>query len=613
MNKKTGVLIIFISMLLLIAQTGMVSAVNLTTDADKVDSMVEITDIIEKEMQKSTDSTKFDIFYTVADNNFLWSPDGSKLLISSHRNMMTKGLDSIYDTRRVRCGEFGLHERASTLFWMYADGSEVINIAKAEESIRAAKNNTAAFLDSAWWSSSGDKIVFLVLNPCDEKKPYNLYVSDKSGTILAEVKSLDYPLLEWSPDRNQIGILDSPDNILIYAIDVENSTVKQLPLGRRAAGYQNGIKWSPDGKKIAFIGNKDGEIYTVNVDDSSVQQLTTNTNMQAIGLSWKSDGKKLVVLTIDALYGMDSDGSNLKLIEKGKNFSLAAWSPDGTKIIFIKSNENGYFENLRVFDIDNGTTEMVDVRWASQISQNPGGDKIAFRSDRASSLYIVNSDGTDKITLPESYSARTESAYVWGMDNKIYYLTNDSIVKIKPDGTERLLLVKNIPIDVYNSNKIYLSPDGGRILFTVGSSNGRERAYTLKMKWYDEVMSIYAPGSIKQGDSAFIEVKSMSKPVENAAIFLNGREIGKTNETGFLNFSFKEAGNFRLSAVKQGFRTANMSMTIKEQSPEPTVITTATPAPTVADNTPRTPGFSSIFTVIVLILTVYRIKKTRRI
>jgi len=612
MNKKTGILIILISMLLVIAQTDMVNAANLTVDANNVESLVEITDIIDKDMLNSTDSTQFDISNTVVDNNFLWSPDGSKLLVLVKKNMVTKDLESIYDTRRVRCGEFGLHERASTLFWMNADGSEITTIARAEESIRAAKNNTAAFIQSAEWSSNGDKVVFLVLNPCDEK-PHNLYVSDRNGSILTEVKGLDYPLIEWSPGNNKIGVLDRTDYTLIYAIDVENSTVKQLPLGRSAAGYQNGIKWSPDGEKIAFIGNKDGEIYTVNVDNSSVQQLTANTNIQAIGLSWKPDGEKLVVVTIDALYATDDDGSDLKLIEKGKNFYLASWSPDGTKIIFTKSNENGNPERLQFFDIDSGTTKLVDVKLASKITWSPGGDKIAFRSNSYSSLYTVNSDGTDLITLPESYSTRMERVYDWGMDNKIYYLTNDSIVKIKPEGTEQSLLVNNLPTDIYSTNKMYLSPDSSRILFTIGSSTGRERAYILKMKGYDEVMSIYVPGSIKQGDSAFIEVKSMSKPVENALVYLNGREIGKTNENGFLKYSFKEAANYRLSAAKQGFRTANKSTTIKEQLVEPTVVTTATPVPIVVDNTPKSPGFSLISGVIALMPIIYQIKKIRRI
>lgn len=567
MNKKTGILIILISMLLLIAHSGMVSAINLTTDADNVESLVEITDIIEKEILNSTDYTKFDIFNTVGNSNFLWSPDGSKLLILAHRNMMTKGLDSIYDTRRVQCGEFGLHERASTLFWTNADSSEITNVARAEESIRAAKNNTAAFIDSAWWSSNGDKVIFLVLNPCDET-PHNLYVSDTNGSILAEIKGLDYPPLKWSPDRNKINILDRNDKTRIYIIDVENSTVKQLSLGIRAIGYLDDMKWSPDGKKIAFIGYKNGEIYMLNTDNSSVQQLTNN--MEVRGLIWKPDGKKLVLVAVDGLYLINADGSNITLIKK-ENFGLGlwglgSWSSDGKKLYFSNGNEKDASRGDYVLDIEGMTTKPV-----------------------ASAQYTRDA-----------------------VDNSFYF-TGSDLFKVNSDGTE-LSLVKNISTNTYSSNQIYSGSDGSRVLFTIGSMlTGREQVYILKMKGYDEVMSIYAPSSIKHGDSAFIEVKSMSKPVENATIFLNGREIGKTNESGFLNYSFKESGNLRLSAVKQGFRTANMSMTIKEQSPEPTVITIATSAPTVADNTPRTSGFSSIFALIVLILTVYQIKKTGRI
>ncbi len=576
MIKKisAALLVIAVGLFIFIVKIDIAGAANLTTDADNVDSLIEITDIVENEIQKSTDSTKFDIFYTVADSNFLWSPDGSKLLILAHRNMATKG-----DPKRVPCGEFGLHERASTLFWIYTDGSEVTNIARAEESIRAAKNNTAAFLDSAWWSSNGDKVVFTVLNPCDEKN--QKYVSDRNGSI-----------------------------------EVDNSTVKQLTLSISAAGYQNDIKYSPDGEKIAFIGNKDGNVYTVDVDNSSIQQLTTD--MEVRGLTWKPDGKKLVFVAVDGLYVINAEGSNLKLIEK-ENFSLGlwsigSWSPDGKKLLFTTSDVENQNFKLQIFDIDALTARVIDAKWASQISWSPYGDKIAFRSDMSSSLYIVNSDGTDKITLSESYSARVESGYVWGMDNKIYYLNNDSIVKIKPDGTERLLLVKNIPTDVYNSNKISLSSDGSRIVFTTGSLKARERTYILKMKGYDEVMSIYAPNSIKQGDAAFVEVNSMSKPVENAVISLNGMEIGKTNETGVLKYSFKEAGNYRLSAIKQGFKTANKSITIKEQSseksPEQTMAIT-TSAPTATADAPKTSGFSLLFAGIMLIVSVFLIKRWR--
>lgn len=606
---RAALLFVAVGLFISIVKIDIANAANLTTDADNVDSLIEINDIIEKEMQKSTDSTKFNIFYTVGDYDFSWSPDGSKLLVLAHRNMMTKGLDSIYDTRRVKCGEFGLHERASTLFWMYADGSEITNIARAEESIRAAKNNSATFIQSAWWSSSGDKIVLLLLNPCAEK-PHNLYVSDRNGSILAEVKGLDYPLIQWSPNRNKIAILDHPPNdTLIYAIDVENSTVKQLPIGKSAAGYQNDIKYNPDGEKIAFIGNKDGNIYTVDVDNSSFQQLTTD--IEARGLTWKPDGKKLVFVAVDGLYVMDADGSNLKLIEK-ENFSLGlwsigSWSLDGKKLLFTTADVENRNYKLRVFDIDRGTGGLIDAKWVSYITWSPNSDRIAFISADSKNVYTVNSDGTNKVTLPENYFAEMESAYGWGMD-RIYYLTKDSLVKANPDGTESPL-VRNIPTNIYSSNEMSLSPDGGRILLTLGNMLKRERnsnSYVLKLKGYDEVMSIYAPSSIKQGDAAFIEANSMSKPVENAVISLNGMEIGKTNETGFLKYSFKETGNFRLSAVKQGFRTVNKSITVQESpsgqsSPEQTL--TAAPQiteSTAATVTPKAPGFDAALAIGIL-------------
>ncbi len=570
MIKKISAALLFVAVGLFISivKIDIASAANLTTDADNVDSLIEITDIIEKEMQKSTDSTKFDIFYTVTDNDFLWSPDGSKLLILAHRIMMTKGLESRSDTRRVRCGEFGLSERASTLFWMNADGSEITTIARAEESIRAAKTNTAAFIQSAWWSLNGDKIVFLVLNPCDET-PHNLYISDRNGSILAEVKGLDYPPLKWSPDRNKINILDRNDKTRIYVIDVENSTVKQLSLGIRAIGYLDDMKWSPDGEKIAFIGYKNGEIYTVDTNNSFVQQLTNN--MELRGLSWKPDGKKLVLVAVDGFYLIDADGSNLTLIKK-ENFGLGlwglgSWSPDEKKLYFSNGNEKDASIQYYVLDIEEMTTKSV-------------------------------ASGQDM------HGA---------VDNRVYF-TNTVLVKVNPDGTE-LPLVKNISSNIYSRNEISSSPDGSRVLFTIGSMlTGRTSTYILKLKGYDEVMSIYVPSSVKQGDAALIEVKSMSKPVENATIFLNGRELGKTNESGFLKYSFKEAGNLRLSAVKKGFRTASKSIMVQElpyeqSSPEPTL--TATPQITESVTVavaPKVPGFDVTLTLTIL-STIYFIKR----
>ena len=657
--------------LFLLTHINIASATNLTIDTERVESLVEITDIVEKKWLKSVDFAIFDPLNSRdfnAQKDFLWSPDGSKLLILTQTYIRTKNASADDKKSFARCspGPFGIPERISDLFLINADGSELANIVRTETSIRTAKNNTASFIDNAEsveWNSDSDKIILRMVNPCDDYSN-NLYVLNRNGSTIAEIKDIAGGFTQWNPDRSKIAILDK-ERTRIHLTDLKNSTVKQIPLGISVGYYHIAYStaWSPDGEKISFIGSKDGEIYTVNIHNSSVRQLTTT--MAARGLSWEPDGKKLVFVAEDGLYVMEKDGSNPILIGKG-NFYFGSWSPDGRKIVltdfdekensyktyvlvineittklitpasdsgkyleFVSWSHDGkkiifretdarYFDVLYVFDIDGETIKQIvsasDSKVFNHISLSPNGGRIAFTSDEGRSIYTENSDGTDRVTLVERDSAGLEGMYGWGSDNKIYSFTDNALIKVNPDGTERLPLVKNLPINAYSYNRLSLSPDGSRILFTVGSleTHERKRHYLLKMKGYDEVMSIYAPNSIEQGTEAFIEVKSMSKPVENVVISLNGREIGKTNDTGFLRYSFKEAGNYKLSAVKQGFRNANKSITVKEQSsensPEQTVAIT-TSAPTATADAPKTPGFSMIFAGIVLIASIFLIKR----
>ncbi|MFH1907563.1 MAG: hypothetical protein ABIL11_09325, partial [Chloroflexota bacterium] len=54
--------------------------------------------------------------------------------------------------------------------------------------------------------------------------------------------------------------------------------------------------WSPDGQKIAFRSNKDGgwDLFVVNVDGSSMMNLTNTPDVDELGISWAPDGQHLV-------------------------------------------------------------------------------------------------------------------------------------------------------------------------------------------------------------------------------------------------------------------------------------------------------------------------------
>ena len=88
------------------------------------------------------------------------------------------------------------------------------------------------------------------------------------------------------------------------------------------AGEDEFPYWSPDGSKIVFSSNLDGQlygtknIYVMDSDGTNITRLTTENSLDALP-SWSPDGSKIVFssdmdgqLTLD-LYVMDSDGTNI--------------------------------------------------------------------------------------------------------------------------------------------------------------------------------------------------------------------------------------------------------------------------------------------------------------
>jgi Tol biopolymer transport system component len=219
--------------------------------------------------------------------------------------------------------------------------------------------------------------------------------------------------LSFSRDGQRVAYVTVPDGRL-WQSKTDGSEKVQLTLAPMRTALP---RWSPDAKKIAFMGSLPGKpwkIYVVSTDGSSLLQQVTSGEANDGDPSWSQDGKMLVI-------GGEPD------LERGSQTSRTA-----LQILNLANNQLSTVP---------GSENLFSPRWS------PDGRYLAAQSADSTKLVLYD---FQKRRWSDVVQAKADY-FSWSHDGKFIYLTTAGEESVfgrvtVPDGhqIERLLSLKDV-------------------------------------------------------------------------------------------------------------------------------------------------------------------------
>ena len=284
----------------------------------------------------------------------------------------------------------------------------------------AAQQAPTLFQQDVTWSPDGKYIAFSGLHDFNQTAhtfKADIYVMRADGSDLKKISSDDKNefYTGWAKDRIYFGV-ETPGtkDRNIYSARWDGSDLRQVT---NSQGSNSTPAVSRDGKRIAFVSNRDGQkyqIYIADADGSNVKRLTTDSAIGYFNPQFSPDGKRIVYYAEkgdghDQVWVMNIDGSDQKLLTANIGHNIfPGWSPDGKQIIFASSKRDPQADGSYVDDsyIYTMNADGSDLKKLGNINSffarfSPDGKHIAYVSGKfpSTNVFIANADGSNPVQI----------------------------------------------------------------------------------------------------------------------------------------------------------------------------------------------------------------------
>ncbi|HXG57364.1 MAG TPA: S9 family peptidase [Vicinamibacterales bacterium] len=290
-------------------------------------------------------------------------------------------------------------------------------------------------------------------------------------------------------------------NADIYRVPADGSgAATSLIAGDKS---ENTPRWSPDGRRIAFLANRDGamQVYVADADGGNVKKVTNLAAGAQPPLVWSPDSSRVAFVS-DVYPECADEACNKKTLDEAEQNPVKVhrltrllyrhwdeWRERMRHHVFVASVADGRTRDLTPGDFDSPPTQQEDAalafspdgRTLAFVSNREGNDKEAWTTNN--DVWLVPVDGGDARKLTPNPAADTHPLF--SRDGKTVFVLAQRRAGFESDrwyldaydvagGAKRTLFTTpDIPVGDFT-----LSADGMSIWFTAGL-NGRDALFTL--------------------------------------------------------------------------------------------------------------------------------------
>src|SRR5687767_5957469 len=297
-----------------------------------------------------------------------------------------------------------------------------------------------------------------------------------------------------------IGDVNFADNRVVNQIYVTSAgggdELKRLTDGKTSSSAP---RWSPDGKKIAFVNG--GQVWTMDSDDGGDKKQVTKISTGAAAPVWSPDGK-WIAFTSDVYPDCNNDECNKKRDEQAESSKVKAHMV--TRLLYKHWDEWRDVKRTHVFVVSSngGTARQITTGdWDAPPYAASTGVDYAFSPDSTEIAFLRNPDKVEAIsTNSDIYTMNLASGAtknitvnnrgydagpIYTRDGKQIIYRSQATAGFEADRWRLMAynratgatveLTKRFDLQVEG---IALSPDGNQIYFTA-NDRGKEPVFRI--------------------------------------------------------------------------------------------------------------------------------------